>query len=201
MILVVLGLAELFSGLGENAVLLVAVVIGGVLLAAHSNRPTSPTWVKAVALGAYDFYEKPVDVDILQLTRRWVRAAYGDGFELVVSRAPWLWREIYRRTDGPAVDTARWGRLAERMLFRAFHRLLVTGDLTIKAITRPLTLDLSLDGVTGDPWGGERLALTATGEIDREEYDMTWNVALETGGWLVSQKIRIEIRAQAVRAD
>ncbi|NDL59535.1 YceI family protein [Phytoactinopolyspora mesophila] len=97
---------------------------------------------------------------------------------------------------------AKWdmvdGKVVRRR--RGSGRLLVTGDLTIKGITRPITLDLSIDGVTGDPWGGERLALSATGEIDREAYGMTWNVALETGGWLVSQKIRIEIRAQAVRA-
>ncbi|PSL04608.1 polyisoprenoid-binding protein YceI [Haloactinopolyspora alba] len=75
----------------------------------------------------------------------------------------------------------------------------VSGDLTIKGVTRPLDLDVVVDGVTSDPWGAERLALTANGEIDREEYGMTWNVALEAGGWLVSQKVQIEIRAQAVR--
>lgn len=82
---------------------------------------------------------------------------------------------------------------------RGSGRFLVTGDLTIREITRPITLDVSIDGVAGDPWGGERLALSATGEIDREAYGMTWNVALEAGGWLVSQKIRIEIRAQGIR--
>lgn len=75
----------------------------------------------------------------------------------------------------------------------------VLGDLTIRDVTRPIELDVSLDGVTHDPWGGERLAITATGEIDREEYGMLWNVALEAGGWLVSQKVQIEIRAQAIR--
>jgi polyisoprenoid-binding protein YceI len=72
-------------------------------------------------------------------------------------------------------------------------------DLTIRDVTRPIELDVSLDGITHDPWGGERLAITATGEIDREEYGMLWNVALEAGGWLVSQKVQIEIRAQAIR--
>lgn len=75
----------------------------------------------------------------------------------------------------------------------------VIGDLTIKDITKPVELEVSIDGIKGDPWGGERLALSASGEIDREEYGMTWNVALEAGGWLVSQKIQLEIRAQAVR--
>ncbi|WP_240759847.1 YceI family protein, partial [Phytoactinopolyspora endophytica] len=75
----------------------------------------------------------------------------------------------------------------------------VIGDLTIKGITHPIELQVNIDGVKTDPWGGERLALSANGEIDREQYGMTWNVALEAGGWLVSQKIELEIRAQAVR--
>lgn len=73
------------------------------------------------------------------------------------------------------------------------------GELTIKDITAPIELDVTIDGIAHDPWGGERLALSATGQIDREAYDMTWNVALEAGGWLVSRNIKIEIRAQAVR--
>ncbi|NEE03537.1 YceI family protein [Phytoactinopolyspora halotolerans] len=96
---------------------------------------------------------------------------------------------------------AKWdmvnGRVVRRR--RGAGRLVVVGDLTIRKITHPVTLHVAIDGVTGDPWGGERLALTAVGEIDREAYDMTWNVALEAGGWLVSQSIRIEIRAQALR--
>ncbi|AYY14927.1 YceI family protein [Actinobacteria bacterium YIM 96077] len=106
-------------------------------------------------------------------------------------------REIVADSD------AKWamvdGRLVRRR--RGAGRFTVIGDLTIKSITRPVTLHLTIDGVTPDPWGGERLALSANGEIDREDYDMTWNVALEAGGWLVSQKIQIEIRAQAVRTS
>lgn len=84
---------------------------------------------------------------------------------------------------------------------RGAGRFTVVGDLTIREITQPVALHVTIDGVTHDPWGGERLALSANGEIDREEYGMTWNVALEAGGWLVSQKIQLEIRAQAVRVD
>jgi polyisoprenoid-binding protein YceI len=75
----------------------------------------------------------------------------------------------------------------------------VTGDLTIKGVTKPVTLDVELEGVAKDPWGGERLGLTARTEIDREDFGMTWNVALETGGVLVSKKIVIEIEAEATR--
>lgn len=78
-------------------------------------------------------------------------------------------------------------------------RFTVVGDLTIKGTTREVTLDVELDGVAKDPWGNEKLAVTASTEIDREDFGMTWNVALETGGVLVSKKIRIEIEAQAAR--
>ena len=75
----------------------------------------------------------------------------------------------------------------------------VVGDLTVKDTTRPVTLDVEIDGVAKDPWGNEKLAITASTEIDREEFGMTWNVALEAGGVLVSKKIKIEIEAQAAR--
>ena len=75
----------------------------------------------------------------------------------------------------------------------------VGGDLTVKDTTRPVTLDVEIDGVAKDPWGNEKLAITASTEIDREEFGMTWNVALEAGGVLVSKKVKIEIEAQAAR--
>jgi len=75
----------------------------------------------------------------------------------------------------------------------------VVGDLTIKDTTREVVLDVELDGVAKDPWGNEKLAVTASTEIDREDFGMTWNVALETGGVLVSKKVKLEIEAQAAR--
>jgi len=77
-----------------------------------------------------------------------------------------------------------------------FH---VVGNLTIKGITRPVELEVEYDGFARDPWGNERIALTATTEIDREDFGITWNVALETGGVLVGRKVKIEIEAEAVR--
>ncbi|MCC5953416.1 MAG: YceI family protein [Acidimicrobiia bacterium] len=77
----------------------------------------------------------------------------------------------------------------------------VDGELTVAGVTRPVTLDTVIEGVVGDPWGGQRLAVSASAEIDREDFGLTWNVALETGGVLVGKKIRIEIDAQAVRQD
>jgi polyisoprenoid-binding protein YceI len=75
----------------------------------------------------------------------------------------------------------------------------VEGELTINGISRSVPLAVEVDGVAKDPWGGERLSLTARGEIDREEFGLTWNVALEGGGVLVSKKVVLEIEAQLVR--
>ncbi|MCA1676325.1 MAG: YceI family protein [Actinobacteria bacterium] len=75
----------------------------------------------------------------------------------------------------------------------------VTGDLTIRDVTRPVTLDVEFDGAAPDPWGGRRLGFSATTEIDREDWGLTWNVAMETGGVLVSKKIRLELNVEAVK--
>ncbi|MBW3548790.1 MAG: YceI family protein [Actinobacteria bacterium] len=80
-------------------------------------------------------------------------------------------------------------------------RCRVEGELTIKGATRPVPLDLTFEGVGVDPWGNQRLGFSATAEIDREEFGLTWNQALETGGLLVGKKVAIEIEARAVRQD
>ncbi len=73
------------------------------------------------------------------------------------------------------------------------------GTLTIKGVTRPVSLDVEFTGWAADPFGGERAGFSARTEIDREDYGLTWNVALETGGVLVGRKIKIELEIEAVR--
>jgi polyisoprenoid-binding protein YceI len=75
----------------------------------------------------------------------------------------------------------------------------LTGDLTIKDITRPITLDVTFEGQTKDPWGGERVGFSATGKIDRRDFGLTWNQLLETGGVAVGNDIKIGIEIEAVR--
>jgi polyisoprenoid-binding protein YceI len=74
----------------------------------------------------------------------------------------------------------------------------VDGELTIHGVTRPVTLDVEFDGAAKDPWGNSRTGFTARHEINREDFGLTWNQALETGGWLVGKQVRIEISAEAV---
>lgn len=76
----------------------------------------------------------------------------------------------------------------------------LVGDLTIKGVTKPVRLDLEFDGVNGDPWGGTRAGFTAKGEINRKDWGLEWNVALETGGVLVGEKIKLELDVEAVAA-
>ncbi len=77
-------------------------------------------------------------------------------------------------------------------------RFEVTGDLTIRGETRPVTLDVDFHGVATDPWGQAKAAFTATGKLQREDWGMTWNQALEAGGVLVSKSLDLEIEAQTI---
>ncbi len=76
----------------------------------------------------------------------------------------------------------------------------VDGDLTIRGVARPVTLDVEYLGVTQDPWGNTRAAFSATTEIDREEFGITWNQALETGGVMVGRKLKVELEVSAVHS-
>jgi polyisoprenoid-binding protein YceI len=78
-------------------------------------------------------------------------------------------------------------------------RFVLRGELTLRGVTREVDLEVEFDGLATSPFGGDVIAFSATAEIDREEFGMTWNQALETGGVLVSKKIKIEISAEAVR--
>lgn len=74
----------------------------------------------------------------------------------------------------------------------------VTGDLTIRDVTHPITLQASYEGEAVDPWGNRKIGLAVSGAFDRETYGMTWNVALEAGGVLVSKTFKLEFDIQAV---
>jgi polyisoprenoid-binding protein YceI len=72
-------------------------------------------------------------------------------------------------------------------------RYLVHGDLTIRGVTRPVLLTAEFAGIVPNLQGGQRAAFGASAKIDREDFGLTWNVALEQGGWLVSKDIKIEM--------
>jgi polyisoprenoid-binding protein YceI len=75
----------------------------------------------------------------------------------------------------------------------------VTGDLTIKGVTKPIVLHAEVEGLVVDPYGNQRLGFTVAGEIDRFEFGLTWNAAIEAGGLVVSRNVVLEIEVEAVR--
>jgi len=73
------------------------------------------------------------------------------------------------------------------------------GDLTIRGVTKEVTLDVTAEGAGGDPWGNDRLGFSATGKIDRKEFGLVWNQLLETGGVAVGDTIKIIINTELMR--
>jgi len=76
----------------------------------------------------------------------------------------------------------------------------VDGDLTIKGVTRPVTVDVEFLGAGIDPWGNQRIGFSGVVlEVNREDWGLTWNAALETGGFLLSKSVRLEIEAELIK--
>lgn len=80
-------------------------------------------------------------------------------------------------------------------------RFKIQGELEIRGKGMPVTLDATFEGLGKDPWGKQRAGFAARTEIDRREWGLKWNQALETGGVLVGHSVRIEIEAQAVKQE
>ena len=76
----------------------------------------------------------------------------------------------------------------------------ITGDLTIKGITRPVTIPFEENGTAKDPFGNTRIGFEGATTINRKDWDLTWNAALETGGVLVSEKIKLEFDVSAIKS-
>ena len=75
----------------------------------------------------------------------------------------------------------------------------VDGDLSVAGQARPVTLDVEFEGSATDPWGGARIGFSAGTKINREDFGLTWNQALETGGWLVGKEVKIELGVEAIK--
>jgi polyisoprenoid-binding protein YceI len=79
------------------------------------------------------------------------------------------------------------------------NEFVLEGELTIKGITKPVDLHVEFEGAGRSPYGHDVFGFSASAEIDREEWDLTWNVALESGGVMVGRKVKIEIEGEAIR--
>jgi polyisoprenoid-binding protein YceI len=76
---------------------------------------------------------------------------------------------------------------------------LIHGDLTMRGVTRPIVLEAELQGTEIDPWGNERVALEARGQLNRRDWNMTFNQALGSGNMLVSDKIKLSLDISAIK--
>lgn len=92
-------------------------------------------------------------------------------------------------------------RRVEGSLAKAGDAFKVVGDLTIRGVTREVVLDARFEGTGTDPWGNTRSGFSAHAVIDRRDFGLTWNQALEAGGVLVGHEVKIELQVQAVLAQ
>ncbi|MBC7295700.1 MAG: YceI family protein, partial [Dietzia sp.] len=76
----------------------------------------------------------------------------------------------------------------------------VTGDLTIKGTTKSVTIPFEYEGTATDPFGNQRAGFEGTTTLNRTDFGLTWNAALETGGVLVSEKVTLEIEVSAIKS-
>jgi polyisoprenoid-binding protein YceI len=77
--------------------------------------------------------------------------------------------------------------------------IVVTGDLTIHGVTRSVDVTYELVGISQDPWGNTKIGFEGTAKISRKDFDLVWNVALETGGVLVSDEIKLTLDVEATK--
>lgn len=90
----------------------------------------------------------------------------------------------FRSTGVEHVDGANWK---------------VTGDLTVRDVTKPVVLDVEFEGGVNSPFGDTRIGFTASTKLNREEWGLTWNAAIEAGGVVVGKEIKLEFAVEAIR--
>lgn len=88
---------------------------------------------------------------------------------------------------------------SKRMTAKGDDEFTLVGDLTIHGTTKETAFALTFEGQAKDPWGGERVGFSATTAISRKEFGLEWNAALETGGVMVGDKVKIEVHLEGVR--
>ena len=112
----------------------------------------------------------------------------------------WSDRDAHLRS-ADFLDVERYPTIvfkSTRVTPRGHDRFDVVGNLTIRGITREVTLDVEYNGRGQDPWGGSRAGFSATASIDRTDFNMTWNSTLEAGGLLVGNQVKIHLDVEAI---
>lgn len=78
------------------------------------------------------------------------------------------------------------------------HKYKMTGDLTLRGVTKPVTFDVDFSGTTKDPWGNTRAGFAATGKLNRKDFNIVWNQTLETGGLLLGEEVALDLQVEAI---
>jgi polyisoprenoid-binding protein YceI len=148
--------------------------------------------------GRFAKYTGRVDLDDADLTRSVVEATI-DAASIDTGTAQ---RDAHLRSpdffDVEKFPEIRFRSKRIDKLEEARYR--VTGELTIRDVTREVSLDVEYGGRAKDPWGNERVGFVAKGLLDRKEFGLGWNQLLEAGGVLVGDRVDIELEVQAVKA-
>jgi polyisoprenoid-binding protein YceI len=110
-------------------------------------------------------------------------------------------RDVHLRS-GDFFETDKYPTIAftgKRIEGNPFGDFRIIGDLTMHGVTKEVVLDATFEGRAKDPWGNSRLGYTATGKISRSAFSLNWNQALEAGGVMVSDEVRIAVEASFVQ--
>ncbi len=147
--------------------------------------------------GHFTKWNAKLQLDTAELTRSSVEA----DIEAASIETGMADRDAHLRSPD-FLDAAKYPTLryrSRRVEAASKDRLRVVGDLTIRDVTREVVLDVEYGGQGKDPWGNTRVGFTATASLNRKDFGLTWNQALETGGVLVADRVDIEIELQAIQ--
>lgn len=110
-------------------------------------------------------------------------------------------RDIHLKSED-FFDVTKYPRLhfvSSKLEKKDEGNLILHGDLTVKDVTKPVVLNVEFGGIGKDPWGNEKAGFTITGKINRTDFNLNWNAALETGGVLVSEEVKLYAEIQLIR--
>jgi polyisoprenoid-binding protein YceI len=148
------------------------------------------------------------------------RGSFGSFTGTITVGADPLQSKVEATVDAASVDTADEGRdnhlrsadffdvenhptwtlVSTGLVPKGGNDYTLNADLTIKGVTRPVAFDLEFEGVATDPWGNTKAGFTAETQISRKDWGLEWNVALEAGGVLVGDKVKIQLDIEALKA-
>ena len=149
--------------------------------------------------GRFDSFEGKLHLDASDPTRCWVALTI-DAASIRTNNPD---RDAHLRS-GDFFDVERYPTITfESTAITPLEdgRYRVTGDFTMKAITRPIEIDLTYQGSCVDPYGQLRVGFAGSGALQRSDWGLTWNVALEAGGLVLSDRINLEVDFSAIKSS